>query len=224
MLRGGAPAWGGWAARRIDIAGPVVETTRMSLVLASASPRRAALLREIGVDFVVRVSDVPELPNPGEAPDAFALRAASDKGAAIARVAARDWVLAADTVVTIDAAILGKPADDADARAMLHRLGGRTHAVLTAVTLFAPGGCRVAAQVVRSAVEFRPLDAAEIAAYVAGGEPADKAGAYAIQGGAAAFVRRVEGSISNVIGLPIDEVRALFERHGLLARGATARG
>ncbi len=195
---------------------------RSMLVLGSASPRRAALLRELGVAFEVCASDVPEVPQPGEDPAAFARRAAIDKGLAVARARRGAWVLAADTVVTIDSAILGKPADEAEARAMLRRLSGREHAVLTAIALIAPDGTCAAAEVVRSAVTFRDLTAAEIDAYVATGEPADKAGAYAIQGGAAGFVRAVRGSLSNVIGLPVDEVRALLARHALAAAGEAA--
>lgn len=193
------------------------------LVLGSASPRRAALLREMGVPFAVLASDVPETPEPGEAPASFARRAAIDKGAAVARLRPGAWVLAADTVVAVAGEILGKPRDAADARRMLRALSGRAHEVLTGVALFAPGGACVEARAVCTAVTFRPLSDAEIAAYVASGEPADKAGAYAIQGGAAGFVRDVNGSVSNVIGLPVDEVRELLTRHGL-ADGAAAEG
>jgi len=186
------------------------------LILGSASPRRAALLREMRVPFAVDASDVPEQPAPGEAPGAFARRAAIDKGWAVSRRHAGAWVLAADTVVALDGDILGKPADHADARRMLRLLSGRGHAVLTAVALFAPDrGCADTA-VVRTAVTFRPLADAEIDAYVAGGEPADKAGAYAIQGGAAGFVTAVRGSYSNVVGLPVEELRAMLARHRLL--------
>ncbi len=192
------------------------------LILGSASPRRAALLAELGVSFAVHASDVPEVPRTGEAPEAFARRAARHKATAVARLHPADWILAADTIVVIDGAILGKPLDVADARAMLHRLSGRTHEVLTAVVLCAPGGGCAESAMVRSAVAFRSLAEDEIAAYAASGEPADKAGAYAIQGGAAAFVQRLDGSLSNVIGLPLDEVRAMLERHGLLDATASA--
>jgi len=191
------------------------------LVLGSASPRRAALLREMGVPFAVLASDVPETPLPGEAPAAFAQRAAVDKGVAVAALRPGAWVLAADTVVAVAGEILGKPRDAADARRMLRQLSGRVHEVLTGVALCAPDGACVEALVVRTAVTFRDLSDEEIAAYVAGGEPADKAGAYAIQGGAAAFVSAVNGSLSNVIGLPVDEVRAMLIRQGLTA-GAPA--
>lgn len=195
------------------------------LILGSASPRRAALLREMGVPFRVCASDVPETPEPGEAPAAFARRAAADKGGAVARRCPGEWVLAADTVVAIDGRILGKPRDGADARRMLRLLAGRRHQVLTAVALFSPAGACAGAEVVGTGVTFRALSEAEIAAYVATGEPADKAGAYAIQGGAAGFVRAVEGSYSNVVGLPVDEVRALLARCRVPgAAGAAAKG
>jgi septum formation protein len=192
------------------------------LILGSASPRRAALLAELNVAFAVRASEVPEVRRAGEAPAAFARRAAGAKAAVVARLHPGDWVLAADTIVVVDGVILGKPKGAGDAGEMLRRLSGRTHDVLTAVVLCAPGGRRVESAVVRSGVEFRRLREEEIAAYVASGEPADKAGAYAIQGGAAGFVRRLDGSVSNVIGLPVDEVRGMLERHGLLGARAAA--
>jgi septum formation protein len=192
------------------------------LVLGSASPRRAALLREIGVDFTVCASAVAEVMAAGESAADFARRIAREKGAAVARRCGAAWVLSADTVVVVDGAVLGKPADASTARHMLRRLSGRTHDVLTAVSLIAPGGAPAVGVLVRSTVEFRPLTAAQIDAYVASGEPFDKAGAYAIQGGAGAFVRRVIGSQTNVVGLPLDEVRALLECRGLLAPAPAA--
>jgi septum formation protein len=197
-----------------------------SLVLGSASPRRVALLRTLGVDFTVQASEVPEVATPGESAAAFASRLAREKGLAVAQLRPDSWVLAADTVVVIGEQILGKPADEAEARDMLRRLSGRRHEVLTAVALVAPGGALADAALVRSAVLFRSITAAQIAAYVASGEPADKAGAYAIQGGAAAFVERVDGSTTNIIGLPMDEVAAMLRRHELwdpLHRAGAAR-
>lgn len=185
------------------------------LVLGSASPRRVALLRGLGVDFEVWASNIDETRCAGESPEAFVRRVAREKGAAIAQKRDGAWVVSADTIVVVDDDVLGKPVDAMDARRMLQRLSGRPHAVLTAVALTTPGGTLADELLVRSTVEFRPLTADEIAAYVAGGEPFDKAGAYAIQGGAAGFVQRVEGSYTNVVGLPVDEVRDLLERHGL---------
>jgi septum formation protein len=197
------------------------------LILGSASPRRAALLRELGAEFAVCASDVPEVAGAGEPAEAFARRMAREKGTAVAQVRAGAWVLSADTIVVVDGVVLGKPANTHDARHMLQRLSGRVHEVVTAVALIGPDGQLAAELLVRSAVEFRPLGAAQIDEYVAGGEPLDKAGAYGIQGAAAAFVAAVRGSYSNVVGLPLDEVRDLLERFALLpiparpgARGA----
>jgi septum formation protein len=185
------------------------------LILASASPRRRELLGDLGVRFDVVASDVPEIPAPGEPPAAFACRAAREKAADVARRSPDAFVLAADTVVTLDGAVFGKPADRADARRMLHALSGRTHEVLTAVALADPAG-RIDELLVRSEVEFRALTAADIDAYLASDEPYDKAGAYAVQGSAQRFVLQVRGSYSNVVGLPVDEVRALLRRRRLL--------
>jgi septum formation protein len=189
------------------------------LVLGSASPRRAALLRQVGLDFSVCPSDVPEVAAAGETATDLARRLAREKGAAVACSRTDAWVLSADTIVVVDGAVLGKPADAAEASQMLRRLSDRTHEVFTAVALTAPGGEPAGEVLVRSRVEFRPLSAAEIDAYVATGEPFDKAGAYAIQGGAEHFVRRVDGSYTNVVGLPIDETRDLLARAGLLPAG-----
>lgn len=189
-------------------------------VLASASPRRRELLAQLGVPFEIVTSDVPETPRPGEPPTAFARRAARDKAAEVARRCPDALVLAADTVVVVDGAILGKPRDRADARRMLEALAGRTHEVLTAVALRDADG-HVDDVVVRSAVQFRVLAAHEIDAYVATDEPYDKAGAYAIQGRARHFVVQVQGSYTNVVGLPMDEVRELLRRH-LPVRAAVA--
>jgi septum formation protein len=186
------------------------------LILASASPRRRELLGHFGIEFDIVPSGVPEVPHPGEEPALFARRAALDKAMDVAGKRPGRWVLGADTVVVIDGRILGKPSGAAEAREMLRCLSGRVHQVLTAVVLIGPDGGPVADLVVQSSVEFRELSDEEIATYAASGEPLDKAGAYAIQGGAGRFVRSVTGSYSNVIGLPVDEVRRLFLDSGLL--------
>jgi septum formation protein len=187
-----------------------------ALVLGSASPRRAALLRQLGVDFTVCPSDVPEIAADGETAGELVRRLAREKGAAVVSRCADAWVLSADTIVVVDGTVLGKPADAAEAGQMLRRLSDRAHEVFTAVALTAPGGEPAGEALVCSRVEFRALTTAEIDAYVATGEPFDKAGAYAIQGGAAHFVSRVSGSYTNVVGLPIDETRDLLARAGLL--------
>lgn len=181
------------------------------LVLASASPRRRELLARLGVDFEVRPVDADETPLPGEAPEPLVRRLALAKARAAARPG--ELALGADTVVAIENQLLGKPADEADARRMLRALSGRTHDVWTGVALFAPGkegGTRELAHVERTRVTFRELSEAEIVDYVASGEPLDKAGAYAIQGGAAPFVERVDGDYDNVVGLPLATVRQLL--------------
>jgi septum formation protein len=178
----------------------------MQLVLASASPRRAELLRTAGFAFEVRPADVDETPRPAEPPAAYALRVARDKALAAAeRVNRYDaWILAADTVVVADGEILGKPTGPADARRMLSMLSGVVHEVLTAVVVRHAEG--ETSEVVSTRVRFTPLSAAEIDWYVESGEPDGKAGAYAIQGLGSRFVDWIEGSWSNVVGLPVATV------------------
>src|SRR6185369_760866 len=179
-------------------------------------PRRSALLRSRGIDFVVTPSDIPEVPRPDESPAVFAERMARDKARAVAQtLESVSWVLGADTIVTIDGDILGKPCDIREAQTMLRRLSGRVHQVMTGVALIAPDGSVASSLCVTTDVEMRTLNVAEIEAYVQSGEPMDMAGAYAIQGGAAVFIVQVAGSYSNVVGLPLDEVCALLERHEL---------
>ena len=173
------------------------------LVLASASPRRAELLRGAGIEFDVTPADVDETVQPGERPDAYVRRVAAAKARAVAARARERVVLAADTTVVIDDVMLGKPVDDNDAKRMLCLLSGRTHDVLTAVAVFRAGMDESLVDVERTEVEFAPLTEFEIDWYVATGEPRDKAGAYAIQGYASRFVTRIDGSYSNVVGLPI---------------------
>lgn len=194
-----------------------------ALVLASASPRRSELLQKAGIPFVVRPSaGIDESPLPGEAPRAFARRMARAKAAAVAPGFPRQWVLGVDTIVTYDRAILGKPADAGEARRMLLALSDRKHHVCSALALVLPepaaggdGARRTLEAVEDTAVWFRPLAEGEIADYIASGEPMDKAGAYAVQGGARGFVCRMEGSLSNVIGLPVERLRRLLIQAGL---------
>ena len=188
------------------------------LVLASASPRRRELLAQAGFEFEVHPAHVPEDPRPGEEPIAYVVRLARDKAEAVYReLGGREGstgnhgltVLGADTTVVIDGEILAKPEDAADAARMLRMLSGRTHRVITGVALATAGGTEVAAEV--TAVQFVTLGEEEIAAYVATGEPMDKAGAYAIQGGAAKWIPRIEGCYFNVVGLPLALVTAMLE-------------
>ena len=191
------------------------------LVLASASPRRAELLRAAGIAFDVKVADVDETQSLGETPDAYVERLALAKAVAIATRGEPRPVLGADTTVVVDGAVLGKPIDAADARRMLCLLSGRTHLVLTGVALIAPGdngadGRPRLARVCTTRVTFAPLTDAELAWYVASGEPMDKAGAYAIQGLASRFVTGIDGSYSNVVGLPVSHVWAMCGELGIL--------
>lgn len=187
------------------------------LILASASPRRLELLRQIGVEPEVRPVDIDETPEPGEAAGHYVRRLALAK----ARAARNDDdprpVLGSDTAVVLDGDILGKPADRAEAESMLRRLAGRSHTVMTAVAVITAE--REMLEVVHSDVEFAPLSAAEITAYWETGEPVDKAGAYGIQGLAAAFVRSVSGSYSGVVGLPLHETVGLLRAAGLTIAG-----
>jgi len=194
------------------------------LILGSGSPRRATLLAEMGVPFEVRVSDIPEVPVPGEPAERFARRIAREKGAAVAATAsaAGAWVLSADTVVVLDDVPLGKPVDATAARAMLESLSGRSHQVITAVALTRPDGVLASEIAVSSTVAMRPISAKEIDAYLATGEPFDKAGGYGIQGKASPFISGVTGSYTNVVGLPVDEVRGELARFGLLPPPADA--
>jgi septum formation protein len=171
------------------------------LVLASGSPRRRELLGQLGVTFDVVSPDVDETQRPDETPIELAARLAGEKARAVAAARPDDVVVAADTVVDVDGVVLGKPDDDADARRMLRRLSGRRHLVHTGIGVADAG--RVDVEVVTTTVEFAALSDADIDWYVSTGEPHDKAGAYAIQGIAAVLVTAVEGSPSNVVGLPL---------------------
>lgn len=190
------------------------------LILASASPRRLELLARVGVNVEVRPSDVDESQRPEEHPQVYVRRVAAAKAAACARDPDQ-WVLAADTIVELDGEVLGKARDANEAHTMLRRLVGRTHRVTTAVCLVGPVGVRALA--VTTEVDLAAADDEMVADYVDSGEWVGKAGAYAVQGIAAALVRAVRGSITNVIGLPLSEVVALLRDSGA-ARVALVRG
>jgi septum formation protein len=191
------------------------------LILASASPRRAELLRNAGILFEVVVADIPESPNPGERPLDYCRRVAAEKARAIAAKHRDRAVLAADTIVVIDDAILEKPRDADDARAMLRRLSGRTHEVMTGVCLILPeraenvrdkDGATELLEAETTRVHMVEIGDDEIADYIASGEPMDKAGAYAIQGMASRWIPRIEGCYFNVVGLPIPRVYGMLKR------------
>ena len=188
------------------------------LVLASASPRRQELLRNAGILFTVQPADVDETPLPGESPRVCAERLAHEKALAVWRTRPQDVVLGADTIVVVDAAILGKPSDADDAACMLRLLSGRVHQVITGVCLVRPGAkgkeagisnelnppeCEQRAASETTLVTMSEITDDEIRAYVSTGEPMDKAGAYAIQGIASRWIPRIEGDYSNVVGLPV---------------------
>ena len=185
----------------------------MRLVLASASPRRAELLRAAGFTFDIAPADVDESRLTDEPPGAYALRVARQKAAAASTHHPGAAVLAADTIVAAGGQILGKPADAAEAARMLDLLSGSEHLVQTAVVLRVNG--RETSEVASTRVRMRPLTPEEIAWYVATGEPAGKAGAYAIQGRAARFVDWIEGSWSNVVGLPVATVDRMLKEAGV---------
>lgn len=188
----------------------IVQNRPVRLVLASASPRRQALLAACGFDLVVDAADVDEAVVDDEAPADLVLRLARAKASAVARRHPADAiVVAADTTVALDRAILNKPVDDADARRMLGLLSGQTHSVLTGFCV--RRGDVVRDGVVVTAVAFRALRDVDVDAYLRTGEHRDKAGAYGIQGAAAVLVSSVAGSLTNVIGLPIDEVVAAID-------------
>ncbi len=205
-------------------------TPQTPLVLGSGSPRRRELLEVQGIPFVVRVPNVNEDVRAGESPTDYLARMAKDKLAAVRALvraegealAGAAGILVADTSVLDGDAILGKPGDAREAEAMLARLAGRTHEVWTS---FAIGACPRAGepdsitpsilQTIKTRVTFRALDPEERAAYAASGEGSDKAGGYAVQGRAAAFVTRIDGSYANVVGLPIADVVAALRGHGM---------
>jgi septum formation protein len=181
------------------------------LILASASPRRRELLAQAGFTFQVRPAHIPEDPLLNEDPIAYVTRLAREKAQVVFNAVhdAETVVLGADTTVTLDNHILGKPDDSADAARMLRLLSGRTHRVITGIAVVTASATEVAAEV--TAVRFLTLREEEIAAYIATGEPMDKAGAYAIQGRAARWIPRIEGCYFNVVGLPLALVSTLLE-------------
>jgi septum formation protein len=185
------------------------------LILASGSLRRRELLRAAGIEYEVCPADISEDRQPGEPAIEYALRLAREKAEKVARQFAGQFVLGADTIVVVDEEVLGKPRDAEDAARMLRLLSGRTHRVITAVSLIAPGSVPET-RFLTTQVCFRPLEEGEIQQYIAGGEPNDKAGAYAIQGGAARWVVRLEGDYSNVVGLPMPLVSEMLHAAGFL--------
>ena len=187
-------------------------------MLASASPRRRQLLASAGVRFEVKPSNLPEHARLGETPAQLARRLASEKAGAVARSLGPSparWVLGADTLVVIDGEVLGKPDDEAHALVLLRRLVGRCHRVVTGVALVASDTLEERHAVVESFVSMRAAGESELRAYVATGESLDKAGAYAAQGNGRRLIEKIEGSETNVIGLPLEETLALLRAAGI---------
>jgi septum formation protein len=185
------------------------------LVLASASPRRQELLRNADIPFVTQPTGIPEVPREGEAPRSCAERLAREKALYVLRQRPDDFILGADTIVVVDAQILGKPRDAADAVRMLRLLSGRTHQVITGVCLVGP---QISVEDTRSETTLVTMDTLsdnDIRFYVSNGEPMDKAGAYAIQGIASRWVSRIEGDYFNVVGLPVALVCKMLRRRGV---------
>lgn len=199
------------------------------LILASASPRRHELLRNAGIPFTAQPANIDELPHPGESAHQCAERLASEKASAVFRKSPGQFVLGADTIVVVDGEILGKPRDQGDAERMLRLLSGRTHQVITGVCLIGP---RLGTANQKLSTEFQaatevkdtrsettlvtmlPLTEEDIRSYVSGGEPLDKAGAYAIQGLASRWIPRIEGDYFNVVGLPVSLVYRMLRENG----------
>ncbi len=191
----------------------------MKLILASASPRRAEILRDAGLDFSILSSAVDETPLPGESPNALVQRLADAKADLVAaRAVGPAVIVAADTIVVLDGNILGKPRSAEDARRMLEQLSGRTHQVVTGVTLLRLPDVERRQFIENTLVHVAPISDEEISRYLATGEPLDKAGAYGIQGYAGRFIPRIEGCYFNVVGLPL--ARVMSELRELSADGA----
>lgn len=182
--------------------------SRPILILASGSPRRRQLLEMLGIEVAIQPPHIPEIREPHELPQPYVERLAREKAASVSG----DLVLAADTTVVVEGEVLEKPADPDDALRMLRRLQGRTHQVITAIALKTSGGTLTATDI--TAVTFRAADDAFLAAYVATGEPMDKAGAYGIQGYGAALVEGIQGDFFSVMGLPVRLVLQLLEQAG----------
>jgi len=196
----------------------------MGLILASASPRRQELLRAAGIAVTVQPTNIPEVPLEGEGAKGFAERLAREKAWAIFKQRPTDFVLGADTVVVVDKEILGKPRNPADAERMLRLLSGRTHKVITGVCVMGPKATTSSDAKTETAlgdtrsetteVTMNALNDDEIRAYIATGEPMDKAGAYAIQGMASRWIPRIEGDYANVVGLPVALVYRMLKEAG----------
>lgn len=186
------------------------------IILASSSPRRKALLQEIGLSFDICHSNIDEDIKQGESPTKHCLRLAEEKAKQAAKKAKTGWIIGADTIVFIDNAILGKPSDKKDAKEMLKLLSGRRHKVVTAFCLLNASTGKTIKRVVESSVNIKNLTDKEIADYINTGEPLDKAGAYAAQGIGSFMIEKIQGSYTNVVGLPMEELKKTLKEIGVL--------
>ena len=213
-LRGGGAKPEAKAAKPATAATEVAHRGSAKLALASSSPRRAELLRNARISFTVFPAEAPEVRRHQEWPEDFVRRLAGEKAAAVFAKHPDKYVLGADTVVIVEGQMLGKPKDAQDAARMLHLLSGGSHLVTTGVCLRGPGVDDTRAETTR--VSFSPIGDAEIAEYVATGEPMDKAGAYGIQGIASRWVTHLDGCYFNVMGLPVPMVYRMLREHGVM--------
>ncbi|MCG6910312.1 MAG: Maf family protein [Deltaproteobacteria bacterium] len=193
------------------------------LILASRSPRRKSLLEQAGLSFAVVQSDFDEDSVPPCRPERYVRTLARAKAEAIAALHPDAWIIGADTIVCVDGVILGKPRSREDARGMLRRLSGRTHQVITGYALVHRASENCITDAVKTEVRFKPLKTEEIEWYLDTGEPFDKAGAYAIQGLGTFLVKAIEGSYTNVVGLPVCEIIDRLEREGIIRPGSDGR-
>lgn len=188
---------------------------KKKIILASGSPRRREILRQIGLDFSIEPADIDEGVKPSEPPLAYAVRVAKEKAEMAGKRTAEGIIIAADTIVVCNNLILGKPSDPADAGRMLRMLSGRMHQVITGLAVMDAASGRMAADSAVTMVWFRELTDREIGAYIATGEPLDKAGAYGIQGMGGLLVDRIEGCYFNVVGLPISLLYRILKDFGI---------
>jgi septum formation protein len=188
---------------------------QIMLVLASSSPRRAALLKSLEIDFSIRKSQIAEKPRKGESPEKYATRVAEEKASKVGVDLAEGLVLGCDTIVTLNNEIFGKPASPQSAAIMLSALSGRWHNVISGLALYNAQNGRMVSGSSITAVKFFPLDEEDIAWYIDSREPMDKAGGYGIQGLGMIFIEKIEGSYTNVVGLPIELMRNLLKKMGI---------
>ena len=193
------------------------------VILASKSPRRRDLLQQAGLTFSVKISDFEESSVPISRPDLYVRTLAESKAFDISEKHPESWVIGADTIVVIDGLILGKPVSETDARSMLEQLSGKTHQVFTGYCICCKARARIFSETVTTDVLFKTLSHAEIEWYIQTGEPFDKAGAYAIQGLGTFLVKRIKGSYTNVVGLPVCEVMDFLIKEGIIGRNQKNR-